>query len=65
MCQVSAPLDKVAQYYADQMTAAGWTPGDKTSLAGVVTQPWQKGDVTVMVVLTFQNNLTQIIISPQ
>ena len=65
MCQAAAPLDQVARYYQDQMASAGWSLTDSNSVGTVSTQKWEKGDASVMVIMTFQNDQTQIVISPQ
>ena len=65
MCQAKAPVDQVAKYYQDQMTAAGWSLIDNTSMGGVTTQSWEKGGARLMLLLSSQNNLTQIVFSPQ
>ncbi len=65
MAQSSALLDQVAKFYEDQMSAAGWSKTADTSMGGMTSQSWEKGDVSLTILLILQNNQTQIMISPQ
>jgi hypothetical protein len=47
--QTDTSLETVKDFYAEKLTASGWTPGDFSESEGMSMKDWKKGNQTITI----------------